>query len=52
MADDTSLEGIVIDALTDSFVEIALAASDMAALESDCIDLGHRLMACTLGRAL
>ncbi len=52
MADDTSLEGIVVDALTDSFAEIALTAPDMAALESDCIDLGHRLMACALGRAL
>lgn len=52
MADDTSTERIAIDALADLFAEIALTAHDMASLESDCIDSGHRLMACALSRAL
>lgn len=52
MADDTGTRHIAIDALTDMFAEMALAACDMDALESDCIDLGHECMACALSRAL
>ncbi len=52
MANDTNQKARAIDALTDSFAEIALASPDLAALESDCIDLGHECIAAALGRAL
>lgn len=52
MTDDTSPKAIAVAALADMFARIASEASDMAALESGCIDLGHDCMAIALGRAL
>lgn len=52
MKDDTSLKGAAVSALADMFARAASAAADMAALESECIGLGHECMAAALGRAL
>lgn len=52
MKDNTSLKAAAVAALADMFARIASASPDMAALESDCIDLGHDCIATALGRAL
>lgn len=52
MSDDTNHRAQAIAALTDMFIETALAAFEVSALESDCIDLGHECMACAQGRVL
>ncbi len=52
MPNDTSLKAVAVEALADMFAKAASAAVDMAAFESDCIDLGHDCIAIAMGRAL